>query len=93
MSTLHLEKGNPFKTAWEWLQEKAAHRRGMKYLEEQKNRPLSENQKARNRTQTMNQNMAGIDEPLTPEQIAMIQTYIQQNLLPQEPVEEENQDY
>ena len=94
MSTLHLEKGNPFKTAWEWLQEKAAHRRGTKYLEQQRkeieNAPLTENQKIKNRTKAMNQSMAGIDEPLTPEQIAMIQTYIQQNLLPTESGEEEN---
>lgn len=84
MSTLQLKKGNPFKTAWEWLQEQAANRRGRKTLEE----------KSKERERRVYQNPSPrLDEPLTPEQITSIQSYIQQTLLPQEPVEEENQDY
>ena len=82
MPSLQIEKANPFKTAWEWLQEQAANRRGRKTLE----------QDSKERERRAYQNPKISNEPLTPEQIASIQSYIQQTLLPQEPVEETNQE-
>ena len=84
MPTLQLEKANPFKAAWEWLQNKIDNRAGLKTLE----------QDSKERKRRVYQNPSPrLDEPLTPEQITSIQSYIQQTLLPQEPVEETNQEY
>ena len=81
---LYLEKANPFSMAWDWLQEKAAHRRGMKYLAQQRkakeNAPLTDNQRKR----AALSNMAQIpDTPITPEQQEQMRQYIDNNFLVQ----------
>ena len=84
-----IDKANPFGIAWDWLQEQAANRRGRKNLERIKatgdpapwrTTPISEDQKRENRVRIMNQNMAKVDGPMTPEEQERVQQYIQENL-------------